>query len=170
MTSPLEVECCLLFGRRWVLLSRDREAPLERLVADAAGTVLSFSTEVAARAYARDRGEPVSEKPPQEVDLDVIARWCERCEAVPLAPKVLYGAWDFMGRTGALDERPVDTHGDLDVINSKLGTKIMLMERPAAPGWMTEPELDGSELRHLASLLMQGTAALGRRLAVSGAR
>jgi hypothetical protein len=164
------VECCLASGRRWFLLRRESAGDLEPLVTDAAGAALTFATEEAARAQAAERGEPVSGRPPQEVDLDAIARWCERCDAAPPDPRALWDAWDFLGRTGALEERPADTHGDLDAINYKLSALIALAERPEAPGRSPQPELSAAERRRLASLLTAGTAALARRLSASAAR
>lgn len=150
-----------------MLLGRDSAVPSERLVVDAGGAAASFSSEEAARAYARERGLVADDDAPEEVDLDAVAAWCGRFDRAPLDPKAVWAAWDFLGRTGALEERPVDTHGYLDEINLKLVLKIGRIDRPDVRDRIPEPEMTTQDLRNLARLLTHGTTELTRRLSTS---
>ena len=170
--TTLYVECCVFTGRRWFVLRRDSELPAERLVADGAGFAMQWGREESARAWAKARG-PVSDRPTREVDLDAVLGVCHKLRtgptgAVPFEPAVLWEAWDFLGRVGALEEQPVDTHGELDVINAKLSFAMALRERPELRSSTAAPTLSEGELRHLASLLSDGTLALARRLSPTG--
>lgn len=172
MDSTVFVECCVVTGHRWFILRRESAVPAERLVADGAGFAMQFGREESARAWAKARG-PVSDRPAREVDLDAVLRVCHQLRtgptgAVPFEPAVLWEAWDFLGRVGALEERPVDTHGELDVINAKLGFAMALRERPELRSSTAAPTLSEGELRHLASLLREGTLALVPRLSPTG--
>jgi len=169
MNPTLFVECCVLAGHRWIILRRDSAVPKERLVADAAGYAMQWGREESARAWAETRSYPVSDQPPVEVDLDAALRMCHRPETAPPVPRALWGAWDFLGRVGALEERPIDTHGVLDELNSRLSFAMVMAERPELRSSTAAAlELGSSDLRLLADLLTQGTLALGPRLSPTG--